>query len=419
MYYAPIVVITYNRLEYLKRLVDSLSKCDHVKDHPCYFFSDAPSWAKKGDVQRVSEVRRYLEKVRSKGIFSKTELYFAPEHKGLRNNVIDAITEVLKSYDRVIDLEDDLVVSEDFLNYMDAGLEYFASDMRVSSITGNTPSLKVLDTRDIPGNVFFLRRFSSWSFGVWKNRWELVDWELCDYEELISDKMQQDAFSEIGYDLPYQIAAIAEGMVDNWAAIFAYMAFKKHMYTVYPRYSKAINIGTYGSNATGQLIEQDECIKNTFTYDFSRCDFYKDCEIEYRTCLFSRQEYLTRQSYGFIEKYNRQYHLLHRWMSVRENGRRMEKLFLAKGWRRIGIYGAGELGKHLWNEFNGTRIEIAFFIDVKGGEYEGIPIYYPQKILERADVIIITPVFAYRNIERMLKGMMISPIVSLEKLFFL
>ena len=54
----------------------------------------------------------------------------------LAASIIGGVTEVLDQYGKIIVLEDDLAVSEDFLQYMNDALDYFANDARVWSVSG-------------------------------------------------------------------------------------------------------------------------------------------------------------------------------------------------------------------------------------------------------------------------------------------
>ena len=55
---------------------------------------------------------------------------------GLAESIIQGVTEVLKESEKVIVLEDDMVVSPYFLEYMNEALEQFVDDNRVISVHG-------------------------------------------------------------------------------------------------------------------------------------------------------------------------------------------------------------------------------------------------------------------------------------------
>ncbi len=57
-------------------------------------------------------------------------------NKGLACSVIEGVSETLKLYEGVIVLEDDLIYSPYFLNYMSESLFKYERNLRVGSISG-------------------------------------------------------------------------------------------------------------------------------------------------------------------------------------------------------------------------------------------------------------------------------------------
>lgn len=70
-------------------------------------------------------------------------------------------------HDRVIVIEDDLVLSSDALAYFNAALDLYKDDMRVWSICGDIPELNGFG-RD---RAHFMPVGSSWGWATWSNRW--------------------------------------------------------------------------------------------------------------------------------------------------------------------------------------------------------------------------------------------------------
>jgi GT2 family glycosyltransferase len=57
-------------------------------------------------------------------------------NKGLARSVIHGVSEVLTKYDRVIVLEDDLITSSNFLEFMNTSLNHYNNISEVISISG-------------------------------------------------------------------------------------------------------------------------------------------------------------------------------------------------------------------------------------------------------------------------------------------
>ena len=60
--FAPIALFTYNRLNHLKKLINSLKKNELSKDTIIYIFSDG--WKSLSDKNDVEAVRKYLKKLK-------------------------------------------------------------------------------------------------------------------------------------------------------------------------------------------------------------------------------------------------------------------------------------------------------------------------------------------------------------------
>jgi len=58
---APIAVFTYNRLDLLKTLIQSLKKNSLSRNSTVYFFSD--SWKSIADKKKVLQVRNFIKNI--------------------------------------------------------------------------------------------------------------------------------------------------------------------------------------------------------------------------------------------------------------------------------------------------------------------------------------------------------------------
>ncbi|HET6559122.1 MAG TPA: hypothetical protein VFG54_17505 [Prolixibacteraceae bacterium] len=167
-------------------------------------------------------------------------------------------------------MEDDLVTSKNFLDFMNQAIDFYATNEKIFSISGysmNLPSLKMLDE-----DFYFGYRASSWGWGTWKNRWETIDWEVRDYSNFIWNPFKQIKFMRAGSDMPYMLWKQMNGKIDSWAIRWCYDQFKKELFTVYPAKSKLVNIGigadaTHTKKANRFDTNLDQSNKTTFTFN--------------------------------------------------------------------------------------------------------------------------------------------------------
>src|SRR5260370_30670471 len=78
--------------------------------------------------------------------------------------------EVLSQHERVIVLEDDIVVSPFFLSYMNGALSLYEDEPRVASIHAYVYPIK----EPLP-ETFFLRGADCWGWATWRRGWELFN----------------------------------------------------------------------------------------------------------------------------------------------------------------------------------------------------------------------------------------------------
>lgn len=234
---SPIVLFVYNRPEHTKRTAESLLKNTLAGDSRLFVFSDGAKNEK--DAQKVETVRDYIKAVKG---FSKIEIVLRDKNFGLANSVISGVTEVLKQYDRVVVMEDDIISSPSFLNFMNKALAFYQDNKSIYSISGYPYPIKIPNT--YKKDVFISYRASSWGWGTWKDRWEKVDWEVKDFEKFNSDKNAQQIFEKGGQDLTPMLKAQMKGKIDSWAIRWSYAHFKNNAYCLYPIVPLCKNIGT-------------------------------------------------------------------------------------------------------------------------------------------------------------------------------
>lgn len=102
--------------------------------------------------------------------------------------------------------------------------------------------------------------------------------------------------------------------------------------------------------------------------------------------------------------YNGWFMFLLSWYDVREQGIDISGYFDSNGFRNIAVYGVGEIGRRVISDFQNCGIHIACCIDrMQLESYNGIPCILPNQVPEeQLDVIVVTPVDFYNEIEKSL-----------------
>ena len=231
---SPIVIFTYRRVP--DKLINSLLKNTLAQQSEVIIYSDGNKNEK--DLEDVREVRKYLQTIEG---FKHVKIIESEVNKGLAASIINGVTEVIDKSEKVIVLEDDLIVSDDFLKYMNDALAFYKDDKKIWSISGYGPKLPCLEKYH--DDIYLGVRGSSWGWATWKDRWEQVDWEVKDFNQLKKDKKLQNQFNLGGNDMFKMLELQMLGKIDSWAIRWSYSQFKLGMYTVFPKRSKVINDG--------------------------------------------------------------------------------------------------------------------------------------------------------------------------------
>ena len=240
---SPICLFVYKRYDTTKLMLESLLACPECTDSELYVFMDeARNDSEADDVERVRALFDNLQG------FKAIHPYPARMNKGMARSVIDGVTTVLEKHESIIVLEDDLVVAPDFLTFMNAALEAYRDRSDIWSISGYTPNLKEIEQYD-KNSVFLVPRAQCWGWATWSDRWELVDWEVSDFNYLARNKKRRKAFDMGGNDLFRTLEMEHRERIESWAVRWAYAASKQKMWTVNPMLSKVQNIGLKSSTS--------------------------------------------------------------------------------------------------------------------------------------------------------------------------
>ena len=233
----PIAVFTYKRLQTLEKTIAALKENDLAIDSSLYIFSDGPKH--QNDEAKIKEVRAYLKTISG---FREIKILESEGNNGLAKSIITGVGYVLKQHDRVIVMEDDLIASANFLAFMNSSLKLYENSKNVFSVSGYSFNLKY-DKHAYKYDGYFFGRGWSWGWGTWRDRWELVDWDVKDYQQFQQDRSAQKSFAKGGSDLNKMLRSQIAGKVDSWAIRWFYHQYKVEGMTFYPTESKILNLG--------------------------------------------------------------------------------------------------------------------------------------------------------------------------------
>jgi hypothetical protein len=244
---APIVLFCYNRPENTKITLDALAENDLADQSTLIIYCDGPKkCASAADLERIEEVRTFVE---SEQRFKEVKVIKRYENVGLANSIIKGVSDVVIEYGSVIVLEDDILCSKYFLNFMNEALDKYKNNPKVFSI-GACNFFAI--GKDIP-ETFALPVADCWGWATWKNRWELFESDSQKLMDEITEKNLINEFSLLGYyDFFGMLKLQNEGKINSWTIRWQAVLFLNNMLTIYPNPSVTQHVES--SNATHASI---------------------------------------------------------------------------------------------------------------------------------------------------------------------
>jgi hypothetical protein len=210
---------------------------------PLYIFADAAKSPEQ--VERVVAVRDILDRV---GGFKSITRVYREKNLGCAESIIDGISAVLRAYDRVIVVEDDLLLAPHFLRFVSRGLTVYANRQDISSVCAASPPPERLALpENYAHDVYLSPRMSPCGWGTWRDRWEEIDWAMNDYKAFRISPGRHWRLSRGGNDLVPMLHAQMSGRIDAWDVRFNYAQIMARKYSLYPRFPYVQNLGMDGS----------------------------------------------------------------------------------------------------------------------------------------------------------------------------
>lgn len=245
--FAPIALFVYNRPWHVRQTLESL-KNNYLSDKSVlYIFADgAKSTTDQDSLDRIAKVRKII---REKQWCKEVHVIESEQNKGLANSIISGVSQLISEYGKVIVLEDDMVTSPFFLQFMNEALDFYENEQDVSSIHAYTFDMENLPT------TFFLRDPGCWGWATWARGWKLFEH---DGKKLMKEIQEKKLIKRFNYEDSYPYFLMLEKQVkgenDSWAIRWYASLFLQNKLTLYPYQSLVYNIGNdaSGTHATGE-----------------------------------------------------------------------------------------------------------------------------------------------------------------------
>jgi len=271
---APIALFVYNRLNHVKKVIEALKKNHTAEKSKIYIFSDFSDSDKEQN--KIRKIREYLRSING---FKELNIIQRKNNYGTSKNITAGLNYIFEKHDKCIILEDDILVSKNFLSQMNYFLAKFNKNKQIASIEGFM--FPVNFRKDIP-DYFFLKGTGCWGWATWRRSWK--NYEISVQKLLKKFSGKKELVTEFDYYNSYPYYKMLKrqkySKKKSWAIRWYASNFIKNNYTIYFKNTLVKNIGLDGTgencridyqinqkkfkNQTYKLMENENIKENKF-----------------------------------------------------------------------------------------------------------------------------------------------------------
>src|SRR5688572_5038141 len=109
---APIIFFAYNRPDHTRQALEALSMADLADQSLLRIYIDGPKAT--ASAETIAAIEQVKKVANEKKWCREVVVIAAEKNKGLFRSIVDGITDTVKTFGKVIVIEDDVVVSKGF-----------------------------------------------------------------------------------------------------------------------------------------------------------------------------------------------------------------------------------------------------------------------------------------------------------------
>ena len=249
---APVLVLVYDRVEHLRNCIESLARCPEASQTKLYIASDAARSANHS--MGVNIVRSYISTITA---FCQVCVFERVSNLGVLDNYYNAVGYLLERHDRLIFLQDDVVVSNSFLRFLNEGLRFYQSNPSVISVCSYVPPYLDGASKDI----FFMQRREPYGFGMWRHKEAsfLQPEPSLLASKVLTNRRMFNEFCRIYPNVVTSLPLISAKLFQPGDYEASLVMYFKKLLAVYPSVSLSRHIGADG---TGMHASFDQSLVN-------------------------------------------------------------------------------------------------------------------------------------------------------------
>ena len=119
------------------------------------------------------------------------------------------------------------------------------------------------------------------------------------------------------------------------------------------------------------------------------------------------------------DKHLKMFKMMDRWVGIKQEGRNLAEYFVANGYQRIIVFGMHYAGERLVEELKNTDIQVVCGIDRNAQSIlADVDVITKEDLIPEADVVIVSAISFFDEIESEMRDKVNCPIISLEDIVY-
>jgi hypothetical protein len=232
-----LALFSYNRRKHLSSVLADLEAQKNINDFDVHLFCDG--FKNKKDFLSV-----FFNMLTASAWAARTSsrLHLQIRNQGLASSIKSGVDILLREYQGVTVVEDDLSLSKDFLEFHSECLDFYQANENVYQISGHT----FVENTEYNSTCFFPIT-STWGWSTWRRAWKYYDSSVTGWP------VDKDSEIRKRFDLDgaYPFSQILDGRIQgnnqSWGILWYWSVFKNNGLVVYPPVSLVDNNGFDGS----------------------------------------------------------------------------------------------------------------------------------------------------------------------------
>ena len=253
---APVLLLAFNRADTTEQVFRAIAKTKPAK---LFFAVDGPRSDRENEAEACRAVQDIILMV---DWDCEVKTLFREQNLGCGTSVPQSISWFFSHEEMGVILEDDILVHENFFDFVDQMLEKYMHDSRIMMVSGYNFS----GSNVVSDKYFFTGSPYVWGWATWRRAWDLFDFELAQWPKINNKKALKNIFPSIleRYRKTKQIAEVyGENAPDTWDPHWALALIANDGKVILPEANLCRHIGfDSGTHYGKQPNKIDACSGN-------------------------------------------------------------------------------------------------------------------------------------------------------------